>query len=802
MSQAGMRLSAASRSVDSQRIESPRVPSPDRELVGILRPESLIATILRRREPIVVLVAAAGMGKSTVLRIFSNDKDVRLHTGLRSPDPPIRGATALWDIPLDGDPFPLTDFHHRSEGRLVIAKRPEQHLQGLERALAYGAAVTIGDEALCLREEDLRRVLGARAAGEIIAKTGGWPILVNACLADREPEAVSYSFREMYAGLAEDVLVRAERALATDSGSILPPPGLFREIARREARGEIQRRAFEPRACRRLASAFARNGSAPDAVRALQQAGLEEEALSAFVSAGAWTYVFHFGPQAFDAALAGFSETLRKRSEPLVIAFAFQALKRGDVPRAKHLIAERIGLAAQDPARIFAANAPYSKAMRSFCFLMMMYEGATPDEELFELGFSTLAEVPIEADLERGSFYNAALEFRIRENRFAEAEDLAQRALFHYERAGVAILCFYICVHLTIIRLNMGDVHAAQRHCKAGRGWFARVPYESSGDGRILALVEACVEYETGRVEGLMNFLMRDADRLTLGETWPSLVELAVQYGAQALGEHYSTRAALSFIERWRLLGVKSRVVKLAIDLRGVMVLQNANRWDEAEEALAAVSPKVTRERILAGTVDLARLRDRESLLCSLAWMRQIAFTSPRMPGLERRLATLRNNLALSPRQRLGVEVWLAYVWRMTRDLGRARTAFKALLERGAESGALAALAGEQGFLSELIAQRQIAAFAETSAHGRQTLRKLKDFTFATSTTSARLGLTRQETKLLLLACRGATNKDAAKALALSEATVKFHLGNAYRKLGCRRRSEATAAARALGVVR
>ena len=240
--------------------------------------------------------------------------------------------------------------------------------------------------------------------------------------------------------------------MATDSSSILPPPGLFREIAKREARAEVQRRALEPSACRGLASAFARNGSVPDAVRVLQQAGLEEEALSAFASAAGWTYVFHFGPQAFDAALAGFSETLRTRSEPLVIAFAFQALKRGDVPRAKHLIAERIGLAAQDPARIFAANAPYSKAMRSFCFLMMLYEGATPDEELFERGFSTLAEVPIEADLERGSFYNAALEFRIRENRFAEAEDLAQRALFHYERAGVAILCFYICVG--IVRVN------------------------------------------------------------------------------------------------------------------------------------------------------------------------------------------------------------------------------------------------------------------------------------------------------------------------------------------------------------
>ena len=168
-------------------------------------------------------------------------------------------------------------------------------------------------------------------AGEIIAKTGGWPILVNACLADREPEAVSYSFQEMYAGLAEDALVRAERALATDSSSILPPPGLFREIARREARGEIQRRAFEPRACRRLASAFASDGSAPDAVRALQQAGLEEEALSAFVrlAVGLTSSTLARGPLMTRSPAS--RRRLRLRSEPLVIAFAFQALKRGDV---------------------------------------------------------------------------------------------------------------------------------------------------------------------------------------------------------------------------------------------------------------------------------------------------------------------------------------------------------------------------------------------------------------------------------------------------------------------------------------
>jgi DNA-binding CsgD family transcriptional regulator len=787
---------------ESLRAVSAEAAPRHRTSVEILLRSNLIGAILRRPEPVVILEGRAGMGKSTLLRIISADRRVRLHTGLRPPDPPDRGATALWDIPTDGEAFPLTELHLGCEGRLVIAKRPEQSLPGLERGLAYGRVAVFADKALCFREEDLRSSLGATTAHEIIAKTGGWPALVGVCLADREPETASYCFQQMYAGLAEDALVRCEQALAQDSGSVLPPPGAFRDIARREARAEIARRASEPGSCRRLALAFMRGGSAPQAVHALQRAGLDDEALSAFLDAGGWAFIFHYGPQAFDTALAGFPEPLGRRSEPLAIALAFQALKRGDIPRAKRLITERVGLAGLDGARMFATNSPHSTAMRSFCFLMMLYEGLTPDDELFEQGFATLAEIPTAADLERGSFYNAAVEFRIRENRFAEAEDLARRALFHYERAGVAILSFYICVHLTVIRLNMGDVNVAGRHCESARAWLARVPYESPGDSRIFALLEACVQYEGGHAEGLMNFLTRDADGLTLGETWPSLVELAVRYGAQALGEHYSTRAALSFVERWRMHGVKSQAVKLAIELRGVAVLQSANRWDDAEEALTTLTPKISRERILSGTIDLARLRDRESLLSALAWMRQIAFRWPRTPGLARRLAALRDNLALSPRQRLGVDVWLAYVWRMNRDVGRARTAFKALLEAAAENGALAPLAAERVFLSEIVAQRQIAAFAETSPHGRQVLRKLNDLGFAPSPASAKLGLTRQETKLLLLACRGATNKDAAKALGLSQSTVKFHLGNAYRKLGCRRRSEATAAAHALGLMR
>jgi len=50
--------------------------------------------------------------------------------------------------------------------------------------------------------------------------------------------------------------------------------------------------------------------------------------------------------------------------------------------------------------------------------------------------------------------------------------------------------------------------------------------------------------------------------------------------------------------------------------------------------------------------------------------------------------------------------------------------------------------------------------------------------------------LTPQELQVALLVARGSTNREAAAALFLSTKTVEFHLGNTYRKLSVRSRSE------------
>lgn len=62
--------------------------------------------------------------------------------------------------------------------------------------------------------------------------------------------------------------------------------------------------------------------------------------------------------------------------------------------------------------------------------------------------------------------------------------------------------------------------------------------------------------------------------------------------------------------------------------------------------------------------------------------------------------------------------------------------------------------------------------------------------------------LTAREREVLALLCQGASNKDMARALHLSENTVKTHLASLYAKLDVGKRTEAQAAAYRLGLVK
>lgn len=781
-------------------------------LVNLIPRPALVDMILSAPSRVVVLEAAAGMGKSTLLAMIAEQTGLSVHHGLSAPV--ADGPLTLWDVPDTGTPSTLPEACLAGSARIVVAKRPSTDIAGLARAVVYGGCQTLCSHDLLFTLKELAARVGKRRAAEVIARTGGWPVLMNPAAYSDPASLVTFIAVEILGRLGDGDLVTLHRALRAGKGApglvpdlpldrghpVQPPLSVIAPL--RAAVGhEIENRIQSETCGCGIADAFAMAGLHPEAIDAYQRLSLPDLALQV-LSKGPGDFLVHiYGSAAFDRVLSGFDPEFARRHETLVICTAMQALKRGDLPLARRAVRDHLGDDANDPALVFSHPSPFSARFRAFRLVMLIYEDVPLTDLLLKQAFDLLDEHPVDAHLTRGSIYNSVLEFYIRSHRFAEADDLARRARFHYEQARVPLLCFYISVHQAIIALMAGDPAGARRAASAADAELHSVAFDSPSDVRLLALLQACIDYETGRVEPLARFLSLELDDFSRGEIWPSLIELTLQYGSLALGEHYSTLAARSFLDRWRVYQMRNRQFADMIDLRETVVLQNGNRWQEAAARLGAMPGRISRTFVLAATDELSRLSDRDELAVALVWLRLLTFEGPTRAGLAEKLLAILGNLNLSARQRIGVEVWLAHVYRRQRNPTAARAMLLKTFETVSRLGAIAPLAEERPFLSDLLANERIASFLDASPIVRNVLRKMRDAGPALDAATRKGGLTRQEARILQSVCEGASNKFIANVLGVSEATVKFHLGNVYRKLGCQTRKQAMQAAASLGLM-
>ena len=755
-------------------------------------------------QSIVLLEAPAGAGKTVLLAQLADELGVQVHSSTTAP-PGDSVAIALWDIPPNSVPDPLPEIFLSGTRRIIIAKRPDTELPCLDRARVYGHVCRFGISDLLFSREELLTTMPARLADRTLQQSNGWPMLLGRSTAD-DAELARFLASDLLSPMSASELVALGawldgRPVAPVNAELLPLFDLVRQPLRVAHLAIMASRRESPERAAELAAAYAALGFVTDAIVTWQAIGHFDEAFAAFMAGGGRFYIYLHGSAAFDRVLAGFPVDYATRNDTLVMSLAMQSLKRGEVERARRLIADRFGEAVNDLDNVFSDKRAYSTDFLAFRVVMLIYEDYLLTDRLFEQVFAMLGDLPPDGHIVRGSFYNSVLEFYVRGRRFAAAEDVAVRAQHHYREANAPLLAFYISLYQALMRLMMGDAVNARQHAVQAGALLNQVGFDSPGDARLLTLLFACIDYEGGKAEPLARFLSSQLDDFAHGEIWPSLIEFALQYGSQALSEHFSTIAARNFLDRWRVYQVSNRQFGMMIELREATILQNANRWQEAAEKLGPVPSRITRQWVATAAEELERLRDRDEIVLALIWLRHNVYEAPTRPQLIVQLDAMLNNLNLTGRQRLAVEVWLAFVNKRQRNLSRARALLQKVFEQAARLGAIAPLAEERVFLSELIEQQRIGEFLDSSASVRHVLRLLRDNGMPNSALGAQNGLTRRETKVLLMISEGSSNKFIANALGLSEATVKFHLGNAYRKLGCSKRREAISAARALGII-
>lgn len=752
----------------------------------------LCARILASRAAVVVLEAPGGMGKTALLHALSHDLDgLSVATGPR-PAAPEMGDILLWDVPRQGGVLP------ESEARIILARRPDTPVTGLARLRLYGHVETFDSADLAFSADELVAAgIAAELAHGQIDATGGWPAL-SALTKDAGSENLERFFiEEIATGLSLAALVAIDTALAgrvvdPSLAVDLPPlptdPG-FRTALAAAIRAEIARRATRPGEAALLARNFLDAGQVTEAITLLQQAGDMTAAIAMLDREGGPYFIQRHGPRAFDRVLAGFNGAGHDDDPVVHAARVMQAVKSGELPLALRLLGDRYGPGIHQPEVVLSPDSPFPAAMRILRLVIFIYEDIRLDETLLENAARIPETLSIDRHLLRGSYHNAILEFRVRTRRQALARDAAVSAMKHYRRARAPILEFYVSLHLAFIEVISGGLVAARRAVSEAAAALARVSFDSPGDHRILALVRAVIDFEAGRPEPLARFLDGDFEDFAQGELWPSLTEIALHYGSALIAGRDGVNAARGFLDRLRLHHARAPQLHVLITIREVTILQDAGRWQEAAELLHGLADRDPRLNMPGDS--LANAEDREVIAFALARLRQVAFDSATPAGPARALNALARNPRLTHHQRVTIAVLLAWLQRRDRDASGARRSLRALFEAAARDGTLAGLAAEAPFLGELLANRRIRDYLDSSAACRTVLRRLRDTGPSRHEAAARAGLTRREARILDALCEGASNKLIAKTLGLSESTVKFHLANLYRKLGVATRREA-----------
>lgn len=532
-------------------------------------------------------------------------------------------------------------------------------------------------------------------------------------------------------------------------------------------------------------------------ILAAQEEGDYLRALALFEENGGVYFIHFHGKDACLEVLNRFPREMMGTEETLTLALAMHALKAGNVTHARFLMVRRFGESMHNLEMVIREPGRFSLAVRLFRFLMAIYEDHAVSNELRALLFDMLAELPIDDHLHRGSFYNAMLAVCLQRQELNEAEEVAKRAHHHYSEAQAYLLVFYIEVHRVVFSLQRGMRGEAERWAAQAREALDTVRFDTSADRRLLDLLDGVIAYEKGEPEHLVRFVAEEFDKFAYGEIWPIVVELALAYCSQVVSRQVGLGAAISFLDKWRVQEWRSRRFNLAITMREIDLLQNANRWQTAADRLMAVQSRINLTWVESAEEALSRLVDPIEIELAMAWLRHLIQHLPRRPLLREQVEILLRNEHIGERDRGRLRLWAAYLARMHRDVTRARHLLSQLLDDVARIGISTHLLGEIALIDELLDDKRIGGHVMSTTERRAAIRKLHGFSPRRET--EKTPLTRQELRVLRLVAEGATNKFVARQLRLSEVTVKFHLTNIYRKMACRKRSEAISGARSLG---
>ncbi len=481
-------------------------------------------------------------------------------------------------------------------------------------------------------------------------------------------------------------------------------------------------------------------------------------------------------------------------SPRLLVAQAYVFLKTGRIKDGTELLAE-----------LRRSLEPDQSLLEREIILVEAHARAYSDKQMSRRQLDalehTIASTPSTDPLMRGLLSNFLCMFLIESGDFQKAQDFGERAMAHYRDISAKHLQFFMHLHLATIELEIGQLHNAYR----ARSEAMDLCMEHfSFDPSLRAIARIYLDetaFEAGETVGVADRLQTALRRIDRLEGWNMLYLAGYETCLGLLAEDGDIQSSVDLLEHAGSL-VARRGMQLFSNQLLAMQLDLAVRAGARLEARRLASEI---DRLLADTGSEAGLRWRGRVRAELSMARYEADNKAEGPALKR-VQRVAKFCAAKGLRRLELRALvrkfcLAF---QTKDLAMAETTLNSCLALMRCHGGLGAILRERTAFKEaalwLVSENGVGKFEPDD------IALLADALWHASiqsvgTRSSILAelLTERELEVLEELAKGSANKVIARALQVTEPTVKFHLKNIYRKIGVNSRKLAIEIARKYG---
>ncbi|ROU04171.1 helix-turn-helix transcriptional regulator [Histidinibacterium lentulum] len=471
----------------------------------------------------------------------------------------------------------------------------------------------------------------------------------------------------------------------------------------------------------------------------------EARALEVFEAAGGALFAFRNGYPALGRLLDAFPGDLWRRRESVLGALVFYLVKQGRAGRARSYL--------DAPEIEFRKTALFDL----YALMVEIHLGGPVSEERLAGWIALERRLPVSEPLLEGLYHNCMLVMLVRLGRLKAAREAGQRAISCYREADHSYLEHFIHIHLADLGVVEGRLRSARRSLAAAEHCLERSGVLYANERDLIEIIHLAIAYETGRLETIPDRAGALRASLLRGDSWS---EVFVQLGRISVMSAFflsGPARARQELEAFQAdYARRHGTSSAALDILAVLIARLDWRRQEAEANLLALSAEPVQSAI--GAVMNVEAR----VALGHAGPDPAALPGPRGAIV---MALHEAEAATGAERRRKVEraLWLAVDEGQTAPFLEHRDVFAGLGARLA-SGRFAR------------GHRPLA---------RMTARILRavEQSYVIPPDLAARGVTLRQYRVLSALQGGATNKQIARELGISEATVKYHLSALYRGL-------------------